>query len=153
MPSYLPFRGYQKRIWYQQQYDAFFGAIARFPSFDNVPPLLGWEAAELFRLEAPGQVLGTLQKPSQYRLSDVVVASSEGSFLEQIPIFANKLNALKQSKSAISIRPATSQDKIISFYLDLAGFPEWTVLGCRALGEPSESYSLLLAPGYLLNQD
>ena len=78
---------------------------------------------------------------------DLIVASSEGNFLEQVPIFTNILQQLLASPGEAVVRPISSQDQSISFYLDIAGIPMW-----KALVYDGSDYGLYLEPGYVVIQ-
>ena len=115
-----------------------------FPQFEDVPPVTGWEIAKLYQFEAPAQILG--KSDATPRLpQDMVVASSTGSFLEQVPQLEGLLVSLLVSDQPITLRPVSPNDTPITFYLDIAGFPEWPAL---ALTE--DGLRLYLSPGFVI---
>ncbi|MEA5462870.1 hypothetical protein [Leptothoe sp. PORK10 BA2] len=118
--------------------------LAPFPGLDQLPELSSWEAAKLLQWEAPQKILGDIHSPPQLS-ADLVIASSEGSFLEQVPIFSALLAQLQQVNSRVIMQTITPSTQIISFYLDLAGIPHW-----NALVYDGGDYKLYLGPGSVL---
>lgn len=118
------------------------------PEYDQLPQLTAWEAAKLFQWEAPYQMLGDVFRVPRLPPDEVVIASSEGSFLEQVPMVSKQLHQLVlRGQESIAIRPVSSLETVISFYLDLAGTPEW-----NALVSSDGHYGLYLEPGYVISR-
>ncbi len=114
------------------------------PEFQQLPQLTAWEAAKLLQWEAPQQILGDIYiRPTLP--SDLVIASSEGSFLEQVPIFTELFNQFLGAIDSVIVQPLQTGAQVICFYLDLAGIPQW-----NALVRDGDAYSLYLEPGYVL---
>ena len=119
--------------------------MANFPSFEMLPSLSTWDAAKLFQLESPDQILGHISTPIQLN-QDAIIASSEGSFREQAKELISLVqHLLTDDKQPAKVRRVIGQDQIISLYLDIAGVPEW-----KALSYNGSRYSLYLEPGYVI---
>ncbi|MEO1394970.1 MAG: hypothetical protein AAFV90_18870 [Cyanobacteria bacterium J06634_5] len=141
-PKYLLKKG---ALWINQEtYTNTLCSVAPFPTFETVSELTGWEAAKLFQLEAPNRLLGK-QNQSPTLPSDIILASSDGSFLQQVPELTRCLDRLTNSLHPVTLHPVTAQDSLITFYVDMAGLPEW-----QALSYNGSHYSLVLGPGYLI---
>ena len=142
-PDYLRSHG---ALWFEPTcYAEALLETAPAPNFDHLPALTGWEAAKLFQWEAPHQVLGPLHRAPTLP-SDSVLASSEGNFLEQVPLLEERLQQLLNASKDAAVRPVTAQHQIISFYLDIAGIPTW-----KALVYDGLNYGLYLEPGYVID--
>ncbi|MEM1252023.1 MAG: hypothetical protein AAGI69_06285 [Cyanobacteria bacterium P01_H01_bin.21] len=131
-------------IWINQSDYENLQSLITLPDFRHLPRLTPWEAAKLLQWEAPHQVLGDIYSVPKLP-PNLVTASSEGSFLEQVPIFTGLLQRLLAFSDNLVIRSISPQDHIISFYLDMAGIPEWRVL----VGNSSD-YRIYLEPGYVV---
>ncbi len=118
--------------------------FAPFPDFETLSPLLGWEAVKIFQLEAPGQILGEFRNPPKFD-RDLILASSEGSFIEQNAELISLLKRLQKLTHPVELRKVTERDRIISFYLDIAAVSQW-----EALVYDGKQYSLYLKPGYVI---
>ena len=142
--EYLP-PAYLKNgaIWIDQSGYENLRRLIALPGYGQLPRLTPWEAAKLIQWEAPHGVLGDIHSVPKLPC-DLVTASSEGSFLEQVPVFAEVLQLLASSENLV-IRPISPQDHIISFYLDMAGIPEWKILVCDG-----SDYGIYLEPGYAI---
>jgi hypothetical protein len=128
----------------REHYDNKLYPITSFPEFEQLPLLSAWEAVKLFQFEAPNRILGYIFNPPElYR--DIIIASSDGNFMEQTPELMTLMNNLSTSSSTVKLRKMTEQDQVISFYLDISGFPEWA-----ALSYDGSQYSLYLEPGYVI---
>ena len=141
-PPYLLERGAIFSV--QEDYINMHSDLAVLPDLDAIASLSAWEAAKTFQLEAPNGVLGKiLDAPELY--PDIVMASSQGNFLEQTQYLLNLIDALLSKDESVIFRNVTERDQIISFYLDIAGIPEW-----KALSYDGSQYSLYLEPGYII---
>jgi len=118
--------------------------MAPFPKFETLPKLTAWEALQIVQLEAPRFVLGYLFNRPQLQ-SDIIVASSEGNFIEQTQELLSTIATWQTSDRAVNFRPVGEGDRIITFYLDMSGFPEWQVLSYNG-----DRCSLYLDPGYVV---
>lgn len=118
---------------------------APFPKLETLSPLQGWEVIKLFQLEAPNRILGDFRNQPKFD-RDLILASSEGSFIEQTDELLTLLDRLQNSTQRIQLRKVTESDQIISFYIDIAGIPQW-----KALSYDYLRYSLYLEPGYVVN--
>jgi hypothetical protein len=141
-PSYLLERGviYINR----ESYESRLCQIAPFPKFETLPPLPAWEASKIFQLEAQNRVLGQILNPSEL-YKDIVIASSEGNFMEQTSALISLVDNLSKATHTVNFRGITEADQIISLYLDISGYPEWA-----ALSYDGSRYSLYLKPGYII---
>lgn len=128
----------------QESYTNRLCKIANFPNFEMLAPLSTWEAAKLFQLEAPCHVLGHISNPIQLN-QDIVIASSEGKFIELTKELISLVNRLMTNISPAKLRRVTEHDQVISLYLDIAGIPEW-----KALSYNGSRYFLYLEPGYII---
>ncbi|PZD73042.1 hypothetical protein C1752_02867 [Acaryochloris thomasi RCC1774] len=118
--------------------------IAKFPVFEELRQLTSWETSKLFQWEAPSEVLGHIErKPSL--LPDIIMASSDGSFIEQTEHLISLIERLLSSNHTPRLRRRTQQEQVISLYLDMAGFPQWD-----ALSFDGAKYSLYLEPDYII---
>lgn len=140
-PAYLNDRGilYLEPEDYQKLHE-----LAGFPSFDSLKPLSGWEITKILQFEAPYQVLGDYLKVPQL-LPEIIMASSEGSFIEQTPKLMQLIRDLEQSRQPIRLHKVDTQTRVIAFYLDISGLPEWEILSFE-----DSTYSLYLQPGYIV---
>ncbi|MEM9484596.1 MAG: hypothetical protein AAGA83_12985 [Cyanobacteria bacterium P01_F01_bin.116] len=141
-PGYLSQNG---SGWIEEQFyrEKLCGLISC-PDFAQLPALSSWEAAKLIQWEAPHQVFGDIHSTPKLP-ADLVIASSEESFLEQVPIFSALMAQLLEANKTVTIRAVKPQEQMISFYLDLAGIPQW-----QALVYDGKSYQLYLEPGYVI---
>ncbi|MGD1861403.1 MAG: hypothetical protein ACFB0E_15715 [Leptolyngbyaceae cyanobacterium] len=126
------------------QYSDIFHRLADFPGFATLAPLMSQEIGKIYQLEAPFQVLDDWQAPPKL-LPDIVIASSEGSHLEQIQHLTDLLEQLLCENRPVNLRPTVQADQVINFYLDVAGVPRWPVLSYDGT-----HYSLYLEPGYII---
>lgn len=133
-------------IWVEKSDYQALKSLAPFPDFKQLPGLTAWEAAKLIQWEAPQKILGDIYSSPQLP-NDLVIASSEGSFLEQVPIFSELLAQLLASDTSVIIQTIQPQEQVISFYLDLAGIPQW-----NALVYNGECYQLYLEPGFPISE-
>ncbi|MGD1857037.1 MAG: hypothetical protein ACFB2W_22620 [Leptolyngbyaceae cyanobacterium] len=128
----------------QSLYEETLMDLAPCPEFQQLPQLTSWEAAKLVQWEAPQQILGGIH--SRPKLPpDLVIASSTGSFLEQVPIFTELLNQFLDAADSVIVQSIQAEAQVIGFYLDLAGIPQW-----NALVSDGDVCSLYLEPGYTL---
>ena len=118
--------------------------VAPFPDFATLSPLLAWEAAKIFQLEAPSQVFGQILTPPKL-YQDIAIASSEGNFMEQTSALIALVESLSKANRTVDLRRVTEDDQIISLYLDISGCPEWA-----ALSYDGSHYSLYLHPGFVI---
>jgi hypothetical protein len=141
-PSYLLEQGviYIDR----KSYESRLCQVAPFPKFGTLPLLPAWEAAKIFQLESPNHVLGDILNPPEL-YKDIVIASSEGNFIEQTSALISLVDNLLKATHTVNFRRITEADQIISLYLDISGYPEWAALSCDGL-----RYSLYLEPGYII---
>lgn len=133
-------------IWLKKSQYEQLGGLVSLPEADQLPWLTSWEAAKLFQWEAPYRVLGELLSLPKLA-PDLVLASSEGSFLEQVPILCELVQQLLIGRDRVTLRPVKPKEQIISLYLDIAGIPQW-----QALVDDGKSYQLYLTPGYVIYQ-
>ena len=120
--------------------------LTALPEFGDLPTLTGWEAVKLYQLEAPARVLGHIEIPSAL-VSDVVLASSIGNFIEQVPQLQHLLATLPACES-VRLRQISPSETPISFYLDVAGIPSWV-----ALVETDRRLQLYLQPGFVIEEN
>ena len=120
--------------------------LAPFPEFEILPHLLSWEAVKIFQLEAPSRILGDFRNLPKFD-RDLILASSNGSFIEQIDELQKILDRLEKNTQPIELRKVAERDRMISFYLDIAGIPRW-----KALSNADSQYFLYLEPGYVVDQ-
>jgi hypothetical protein len=74
-----------------------------------------------------------------------VVGSSEGNHLEQLERLENFLRAQNEDKSSAQLRLRSSNERVISFYLEGAEFIEW-----EALVFDGSEYRLLVHSSYVI---
>ena len=97
-----------------------------FPSFEQIPQLNMREAALLFHLTAPAQVLGA---PPEIRVNkQIIVGASEGSPADHIRNVETILSTNYNDTSNALLRPLTESDRVISLSVDSAEFIGWKVL-------------------------
>jgi len=77
-----------------------------------------------FCFEAPNNILSDLLHPPTL-LQDIILASSEGSHIEQTKKLISLIDQLRHQDQDITLRRVTENDRVISFYLDISGFPQW----------------------------
>jgi len=141
-PSYLR----EKGVGYisEDDYKTYFEDFPKFPSDENIPSLSGWEAAKIYQMEAPIRMLGEIFSNPTLK-KDTIIASSEGNYLELIDVLVQLLEELPNNETC-NLRPITSDERIITLYLDVPDFSEW-----KALTYTGEKYSLYLDPGYVFH--
>ncbi|MBX2862291.1 MAG: hypothetical protein KTR27_01945 [Leptolyngbyaceae cyanobacterium MAG.088] len=131
-------------IWLERaQYEKLLELIPA-PSYAQLPQLTAWEGAKLIQWESVHNVLGNIHSLPKLP-PNLVIASSEGSFLEQVPIFAEILQQLLTTSKNAVIRLVSSQEHIVSFYLDIAGTPTW-----KSLVYDGSDYGIYLEPGFFI---
>jgi hypothetical protein len=140
-PHYLLERG---AIYIEQESYKSMLCLAPFPTFETLSPLSTWAASKIFQLEAPNRVLGHILYPPKLCM-DIVIASSEGNFMEQTSELISLINTLLIADRPAILRRRTERDQVISLYLDISGFPEWA-----ALSYDGSRYALYLNPGYII---
>lgn len=114
------------------------------PTVDTIHPLTLRDAALLFHWNAPANVLG---EPPEIRIDrDIVVGSSEGDHREQLEQLENLLRTYYEDKSIAQLRPISSNERVISFYLDSAEFIEW-----QALVFDGSAHRLLIDSKYVIS--
>lgn len=139
-PAYLHRGG----LWLEKsKYESLLALISA-PDYAQLPKLAAWESAKLIQWESSHQLLGNIHSVPALP-PDLVIASSEGSFLEQVPIFSELIQQLLTAFGSAVIRPVGPQDSVISFYVDVAGIPEW-----KALVYDGLAYGIYLEPGFCI---
>ncbi len=140
-PSYLAKRGIAYLT--LSTYEDLRSRHSSFPAIDRVRELSLKEAALLFHWDAPAHVLG--EPPVIRTRRDIVVGSSEGNHFEQLERLENLLHAQYEDKSLAHLRSRSSNERVISFYLEAAGFIEW-----EALVFDGSEYRLLVDSSYVI---
>ena len=118
--------------------------LANFPTFESLASLSAWEASKLFQFEAPNNILSDLLHPPTL-LQDIILASSEGSHIEQTKELMSLIDKLRHQDQDITLRKIAENDRVIAFYLDISGFPQW-----KAMSHDGDRYSLYLEPGFII---
>ena len=118
--------------------------MAPFPAFETLRRLSAWEVLKIVQLEATDSVPGDLFYPPKFQ-SDIIIASSEGNCIDQTKVLASFLDELSTSNRVANLHSIRESDRVISFYLDRVGFPEWNVLSYNG-----QRYALYLEPGYVV---
>lgn len=128
----------------QESYRSTLCQLAGFPDFCTLAPLFAWEAVKIFQMEAPNHILGNLLNSPKLP-QNVVIASSDGNYMEQATMLVLLLHKLSSNTNPIRLRRVTESEQVISLYLDIAGLPEWKALSYNGL-----HYSIYLEPGYIV---
>lgn len=111
------------------------------PALDAMHRLTLREAALLFHWNAPGRVLG---EPPEIRVhSDAVVGCSEGDHFEQLERLAHLLQTHYEDDSLAQLRYLSSNERVISFYIDAAETVDW-----EAMAFDGSEYRLLVDSRY-----
>jgi len=115
------------------------------PAVDTIHPLTLRDAALLFHWNAPASVLG--DAPEIRIDQDIVVGSSEGEHGEQLKELETLLRTYYEDRSTAELRPISSNERVISLYLDSAEFIEW-----QALVFDASEYRLLIDSKYVISK-
>jgi len=107
------------------------------PGTEKIRTLSLREAALLFQWEAPHKVLG--EPPELNIRRDIVVGSSEGTYVEHLQQMENLIKRQYEDESCARLRSMDSNERVISFYLDGAEFIEW-----KAMVFDGSEYRLLI---------
>ena len=117
-----------------------------FPAFEQIPQLIMREAALLFHLTAPAQVLGA---PSEIRVNEaMIVGASEGSPADHIRNSETLLHNSYDDKSNALLRPLTESDRVISLFVDAAEFIDW-----KALVIERDEFRLVVDSRFVVERD
>ena len=98
----------------------------------------------LFQLTAPDLILGEPPEVSVRR--DLIVGSSEGDHLEFLKTLEDLIEKHYKNESPAVLRVKSDNDRVISFYLDAAGFSEW-----QAMVFDGSEYRLLVESKYVVD--
>ena len=140
-PSYLTQRGIA--YFTLSIYEDLRSGHSSLPPVDQIRELNLREATLLFHWNAPAHVLG--EPPSIRPLRDVVVGSSEGDHLEQVERLENLIRAQYEDKSLAQLRSRSSDERLISIYLQAAEF-----IDRDALVFDGSEYRLLVDSTYVI---
>ena len=113
------------------------------PAVDRIEGLNLREATLLFHWNAPFHVLG--EPPVIKTWRDIVVGSSAGDHLEQLPRLEDLLRAQYDDKSPAQLRSRLSNERVVSFYLEGAESIEW-----EAMVFDGSNYRLLVDSSYVI---
>lgn len=115
-----------------------------FPAIDQIQPLTLKEATLLFQWHAPGRILG--EPPEVNIRRNMIVGSSEGDY-EHLRALEHLIRRQYTNESVANLRPTSSDERIISLYLDAAQFNEW-----QALAFDGTEYRLLVDSKYVVDE-
>lgn len=125
-------------------YESLRSRSSSFPQIDYIRPLSMKEATLLFHWEAPNRVLG---EPPEIRVPrDIVTGSSEGDHVEQLQRMQNLMKVQYEDKTTAQLRVMASNEQMISFNLDGAGFIEW-----KAMVYDGSEYRLVVDEKYVID--
>ena len=117
-----------------------------FPSFEQIPQLNMREAALVFHLTAPAQVLGA---PPEIRVNEeMIVGASEGSAADHIRKLETVLHHNSNDTSDAVLRPLNEFDRVISLSLDATEFIDW-----KALVVEGDDYTLVVDSSFVVVRD
>ena len=141
-PGYLKQRG----IPYMDSstYERLRSMHSLFSPIEEIQPLTVKEATLLFQWNAPARILG--EPPEVNISSDMFVGASEGDHTQHFQALAELIKIQYSSDSMAQLRPVSSNERIISFYLDAAQFSEW-----QALVFNGSDYRLLVDSTYVVD--
>ncbi|MEO1353228.1 MAG: hypothetical protein AAFW84_31445 [Cyanobacteria bacterium J06635_15] len=111
------------------------------PDLETIAPLTAHEVLKAFQIEAPARVLGRLSDPPRLN-PESIVAASEGSHLELLPQLQTTIKKWLNCDRPVHMSPIGPTDTVVQLYIDVAGFPEWSVLV-----DPERLY---LQPGFAI---
>lgn len=114
---------YWHRADYQRWQDELPGTL---PDLKTIAPLTAHEVLKAFQIEAPARVLGRLSDPPRLN-PESIVAASEGSHLELLPQLQTTIKKWHNCDRPVTLRPIGPIDTVVQLYIDVAGFPEWSV--------------------------
>jgi hypothetical protein len=111
-----------------------------FPAIDQIQPLKLKEAALLFQWNAPERILG---EPPKVIVRDDMIAGSS----EHWKTLQKMLETQYNSDSLATLRPISSNERVVSLYLDTTKFTEW-----HALVFDGSEYRLLVDSKYVVDE-
>jgi hypothetical protein len=115
-----------------------------FPPLASIPELSLWEAVLAFQWEAPFQIFG--RPPRRFACRDELIsAASEGDYQEHLRLIEEFARTNSQNRSSVKLQLATERETTISFYLDIAGSPEW-----KAMAYDDGELRLMLDSRYMI---
>ena len=82
------------------------------------------------------------------RISFDAEACSHGTVEEYSGRLNEILGELRASEAQMTLRPCGETEEVVSFYLDVAGFPEW-----KALCLDRQRCLSVIEPGFLVDVD
>lgn len=130
-PSYLTQRGvaYFDRPTYEglrSRYEVLRPKHDPFPPFEEIRQLSVKEATLVFHWDAPAAVLGA--PPLVQPCHELVVGSSEGSAVEYVKVLEELIKQQYEDESPAVLRPLSSDERVVSIYLDASEFIDWQAL-------------------------
>ena len=123
-PAYLK----EKGIPYldSETYESLRSRHSSFPAMDQLEPLKLKEGASVFQWTAPDQVLGEPPEISVRR--ELFVGSSEGDYAEHLKALEQLIEKQYKIESPAVLRSIANNERVISLYLDAAGFTDWQAM-------------------------
>ena len=115
-----------------------------FPSGGSIRKMNMREAILTYQGESPLQVFGRPPRRFAYR-DDIIIAASEGEHTEHIQRIEEFARNNLRNEGTINLRLVSEEEKLISLYLDTAGFPEW-----RAVAYDGDEMRLVLDSRYVI---
>lgn len=115
------------------------------PAVDAIHPLTLRDAALLFHWNAPANVLG--DAPEIRIEHDIVVGSSEGDHRVQLKELETLVRTYYEDRATAELRPISSNERVISLYLDSAEYIEW-----QAMVFDGSEYRLLIDSQYVIEK-
>lgn len=117
-----------------------------FPALDQIQPLTLKEATLLFHWNAPDGILG--EPPEVNVRSEMIVGSSEGDHTVYLRALEDLIAKQYSTESMAQLRSISSNERVISLYVDAAQFSEW-----EALVFDGSEYRLLVDSKYVVDRD
>lgn len=124
-------------------YESLRSQHSSFPTLEKIRQLNMREATLLFHWDAPARVLG--KPPAVNVRRDIVLASSEGDAVEYLRQLETLIPMHYEDDSEAFLRPLSSSEQVISFYLDAERYIEW-----EALVFDGSAYRLLIDSKYVI---
>ena len=106
-------------------------SFAKLPVHDRIKQCSPTDVVGLLQLAAPARILGPIDAAPNLN-ADMLVAVSQGDLPTQISAFLDLLDLLGSGEGEV---PLAVPDEIVTFYLDMSPFTEWSPFGYLA-GQP-----------------
>lgn len=140
-PAYLKEQGIP--FLYSSTYERLRSMHSLFPAIDQIQPLTLREATLLFQWSAPDGILG--DPPEVSIRNEIIVGSSEEDYAQHVKALEDLIRNQYASESLAQLRLISSNERVISLYLDGAAFTEW-----KAMVFDGSEYRLLVDSKYVV---